>query len=221
MDNNMRRDAGMAYIADDSIFAQVGAARQLVKQLNEADRSDFSEVERIARQLLPNCGKNLMISPPFFCDYGKHITIGDNFFSNYNLTILDVAPVTIGNNVLIAPNAAIYTAGHPVHPAARNTGYEYGKPVTIGNNVWIGGNVVICPGVTIGDNVVVGAGSVVTRDIPENVIAAGNPCRVIRRITDEDALYFYKRERFDAEAMSIVEKKLSENSAYEKNSDLL
>lgn len=134
--------------------------------------------------------------PPFHCDYGKNIEVGENFFANYNCIILDVAKVTIGKNVMFAPNVSIYTAGHPIHPDSRNSGYEYGIPVTIGDNVWIGGSVVINPGVTIGNNVVIGSGSVVTKDIPDNVIAVGNPCRVIREITEEDRKYYYKDRTF-------------------------
>ena len=141
----------------------------------------------------------MFIEQPFRCDYGKNIEVGNNFFANYNCVILDVAKVTIGENVMFAPNVSIYTAGHPIHPESRNSGYEYGIPVTIGNNVWVGGNVVITPGVTIGNNVVIGAGSVVTKDIPDNVIAVGNPCRVIREITEEDRKYYYKDKEFDVD----------------------
>ena len=125
--------------------------------------------------------------------------VGENFFANYNLTILDVGKVKIGANAQIAPNVSIYTAGHPVHPESRNTGYEYGIPITIGDNVWIGGSVTILPGVTIGNNVVIGAGSVVTRDLPDNVIAAGNPCRVLRTITEEDRDFYYRDRKFDVD----------------------
>lgn len=139
------------------------------------------------------------IEEPFHCDLGYNIEVGEWFYANYNCVILDVCRVTIGDNVMFAPNVAIYAAGHPVHPAARNSGYEYGQPVAIGNNVWLGGNTVVTPGVTIGDNVVVGAGSVVTRDIPANVVAAGNPCRVLRAITEADADYYFKDRKFDVD----------------------
>ncbi len=119
---------------------------------------------------------------PFYCDYGYNIEVGDNFYANFGCVILDVNRVTIGDNVLLAPNVQIYTAGHPVDPEKRLTGKEYGKPVFIGNNVWIGGGVIICPGVKIGDNVTIGAGSVITRDIPNNTIAVGNPCKVIKSV---------------------------------------
>ena len=144
-------------------------------------------------------GQHLHIEEPFHCDLGYNIEVGEWFYANYNCVILDVCRVTIGDNVMFAPNVAIYAAGHPVHPAARNSGYEYGQPVAIGNNVWLGGNTVVTPGVTIGDNVVVGAGSVVTRDIPANVVAAGNPCRVLRAITEADADYYFKDRKFDVD----------------------
>ena len=210
MDNLKRKNEGMAYIADDFLFEQIGKARQLVKQLNEADRSDFGKIEEIARKLIGDMGENVMISPPFFCDYGTNISIGSGSFTNYNLTILDVCKVTIGKNVFIAPNVAIYTAGHPLHAVARTSSLEYGRPVTIGDNVWIGGNVVICPGITIGDNTTIGAGSVVTKDIPANVLAVGNPCKVIREITDEDMKYLYGKVVIDDEAMEYVERQKRE-----------
>lgn len=158
------------------------------------DKKD--EAVKLIKDILGKTGENICIMPPFHCDYGKNIEVGENFFANYNCIILDVAKVTIGKNVMFAPNVSIYTAGHPIHPDSRNSGYEYGIPVTIGDNVWIGGSVVINPGVTIGNNVVIGSGSVVTKDIPDNVIAVGNPCRVIREITEEDRKYYYKDRTF-------------------------
>ena len=146
-----------------------------------------------------------MLTRPFYCDYGSHIEVGKGFFANYNCTILDVAKVTIGDNCQFAPNVSIYTAGHPVHPETRNTMYEYGISVTIGNNVWVGGNTVILPGVHIGDNVVIGAGSVVTRDIPANTIAAGNPCRVLREITEADRRTYYRGRQIDDEAWEHIQ----------------
>ena len=158
---------------------------------------DRDRAEELMRALLGKAGKDAWINAPFHCDYGYNIEVGDNFFANYNLTILDVAKVVIGNNVQIAPNVSIYTAGHPIHPDSRNSGYEYGIPVAIGDNVWIGGDVVILPGVTIGSNSVIGAGSVVSKDVPEWVAAAGNPCRVIRAVTEEDRKFYYKDREFD------------------------
>ena len=144
------------------------------------------------------------MNPPFYCDYGKHIEVGKNFFANYNCTLLDVAKIRIGDNCQMAPNVAIYTAGHPIHPVSRNSAYEYGREVTVGDNVWFGGSTVVCPGVHIGDNVVIGAGSVVTRDIPDWCIAAGNPCRVIRKITEEDRRKLFHDEEIDGEAWQDI-----------------
>ena len=155
--------------------------------------------EAFIREILGSCGEHVHVETPFRCDYGYNIHVGENFFSNYNFTVLDSAKVIIGNNVMIAPNVSIYTAGHPVHPDSRNSGYEYGMDVIIGDNVWIGGNTVINPGVHIGNNVVIGSGSVVTKDIPDNTIAVGNPCRVLRQITEEDRDFYYKDRPFDVQ----------------------
>jgi len=203
MDNKERRDAGMAYISDASVAEEQKQCRRLLQQLNFMDRSDFEGIAKVVKQIL---GKSdgAFINPPFYCDYGTHIEIGSHSFINYNCTMLDVAKITIGDYCQMAPNVSIYTAGHPLHPVSRNSAYEYGKPVTIGDNCWIGGNVIICPGVTIGNNVVIGAGSVVTKDIPDWSLAAGNPCRVIRTITDEDKEYFYRHEKFDEEAWQNI-----------------
>ena len=204
MNNIERRNKGIAYISDSSVMEQQKRARVLTQKLNTMDRSNFEGLSEIVRQLLGKSTGNVWINPPFYCDYGFNIEVGDRFFANYNCTILDVAKVSIGNNVLIAPNVSIYTAGHPLHPEVRNTGYEYGIPVTIGDNVWIGGNSIILPGVTIGSNSVVAAGSVVTKDVPEWTVVAGNPARVIRKITEEDKKYYYKNREFDEEAKEMM-----------------
>lgn len=203
MTNKERRDAQMAYISDESIMEEQKVCRRKLQKLNFMDRSDFEEIERVVKDLLGK-SEGAFINPPFYCDYGTHIEVGKNFFANYNCTILDVAKVKIGDNCQMAPNVAIYTAGHPVHPVSRNTFYEYGKEVIIGDNVWIGGNTVICPGVHIGDNVVIGAGSVVTKDIPAWSIAVGNPCRVLRKITEEDQRKLFGQEEIDDEAWANI-----------------
>lgn len=203
MTNRERRDAQLAYIADEDIYEEQKWCREILQKLNFMDRSDFDEIRKIVAQLLGK-SENAHINPPFYCDYGKHIEVGKNFYANYNCTILDVAKVKIGNNCMLAPNVAIYTAGHPLHPLSRNSGYEYGKEIVIGDNVWIGGNTVVCPGVHIGSNVVIGAGSVVTRDIPDWSAAAGNPCRVLRRITEEDQKKLFHDEEFDQEAWTDI-----------------
>ena len=199
MDNITRRDLGLVYISDEKVFEEQKACRKILQRLNFIERDDFEGIAKIVKELFGK-SSNAFVNPPFFCDYGKHIEVGKNFFANYNCTLIDVAKITIGDNCMFGPNVAIYTAGHPLHPVTRNSMYEYGKPVTIGDNVWLGGNTVICPGVTIGDNVVIGAGSVVTKDIPPFSLAVGNPCRVIKKITDEDKRKFYKNEEIDDEA---------------------
>jgi len=203
MNHSERRDRQMAYITDQAVLEEQKRARRLTQKLNTADRSDFPLLQEIVKELLGK-SENAFINPPFYCDYGYHIEAGKNLYINYNCTILDVAKVIIGDNCMMAPNVAIYTAGHPLHPDTRNTGYEYGIEVTIGDNVWIGGNTVICPGVHIGNNVVIGAGSVVTKDIPDWTLAAGNPCRVIRKITDKDRPYYFKDRAFDDEAWESI-----------------
>lgn len=209
MDNITRRNKELPYISDESIFEEQKRARKLTQQLNTIDRADFDGIGKLVKDLLGK-SDNAFINPPFYCDYGFNIEVGKNFFANYNCTILDVARVTIGDNCQMAPNVAIYTAGHPVHPQTRNTAYEYGISVTIGDNVWLGGNTVICPGVHIGSNTVIGAGSVVTKDIPDWCIAAGNPCKVIRKITQEDRKFYYKDREFDEEAWNIALQKMKE-----------
>ena len=203
MDMIKRRDAQMAYISDDRVFEEQAACRRILQKLNFMDRSDFAGIAQVVKELFGK-SENAWVNPPFYCDYGTHIEAGKNLFVNYNCTIIDVAKVTIGDNCQLAPNVAIYTAGHPVYPVTRNSGYEYGKAVTIGDNVWIGGNSVICPGVTIASNTVIGAGSVVTRDIPAWSVAAGNPCRVIRAIAEEDRRKLFRQEDIDDEAWADI-----------------
>lgn len=207
MTNRQRRDAQMAYISDDSIFEEQKVCRKILQKLNFMDRSDFKGIQEIVKELFGK-SEDAFLNPPFYCDYGKNIEVGKNFFANYNCTILDVAKVKIGDNCQIAPNVSIYTAGHPIHPVSRNSGYEYGKEVVIGDNVWLGGNTVICPGVHIGDNVVIGAGSVVTKDIPDWCIAAGNPCKVIRKISDEDKRKLFRNEEIDEEAWNDIAERM-------------
>lgn len=151
-------------------------------QYNQLPPSDNEGRETAIRTILGSCGEYPIVNSPFYCDYGCNIHVGDHFFSNFNLTILDEAMVTIGNHAYIGPNVSLYTACHPTDPVERRKGTEWAKPITIGNDVWIGGNVTVLPGVTIGNGCTIGAGSVVTSDIPEGSIAVGNPCRVIKTI---------------------------------------
>ena len=155
-------------------------SKEMCYDYNNLRPREFDKKKEILKKLLKKVGEECYIEPPFFCDYGFNTTLGDNFYANHNLVILDVCEVTFGNNVFIGPNVGIYTAEHPIDVEMRNKGLEYGKKIKVGNNVWIGGSVCILPGVTIGDNVTIGAGSVVTKDIPSNVTAFGNPCKVFK-----------------------------------------
>ncbi|MEY8355479.1 sugar O-acetyltransferase [Lachnospiraceae bacterium 54-53] len=173
--------------------------RKKIYEYNLLAPGDPNRMNELLQKILGKADENTFIEPPFHCDYGTNIFVGQHFYANFNCTILDVGKVVIGDNVMFAPDVSIYTAGHPIHPQSRNSGYEYGICVTIGNNVWIGGNVIINPGVTIGNDAVIGAGSVVTGDIPEGVIAFGNPCKVFRRITEDDRKYYFKDREFDVQ----------------------
>lgn len=161
-------------------------AKELCYDYNQLRPRMISEREAIMKKLLAKTGEKFWIEQPFYCDQGYNIGIGENFYCNHNTVMLDAAKITFGTNVFIAPNCGFYTAGHPLDAEQRNQGLEIALPITVGDNVWIGGGVSVLPGVTIGDNTVIGAGSVVTKDIPAGVIAAGNPCRVIRAITEAD-----------------------------------
>lgn len=180
--------AGMLYDAnyDEELAKERLACKDLCAEYNQLKPSDVEMRKSLMKKLLGKTGDTFWIEQSFWCDYGYNIELGENFYSNHNLVILDAAKVTFGENCFIAPNCGFYTAGHPFDVEQRNQGLEIAWPITVGNNVWIGGNVAVMPGVTIGDNTVIGGGSVVTKDIPSGVVAAGNPCRVIRKITEED-----------------------------------
>lgn len=181
--------AGKIYDAnyDQELVAARVDAKELCYDFNHARPSEEAKRQGIIRQLLGRTGNQFEITGPFYCDYGFNIEIGENFYANHNLVILDGAKVTFGDNVFVAPDCGFYTAGHPLDVERRNKGLEYAKPITVGNNVWFGGGVKVMPGVTIGDGAVIGGGSVVTKDIPANMIAFGNPCKPIREITEADA----------------------------------
>ena len=159
--------------------------RLLLKELNDSREDQQEKRESILKQLLPNAGMGLWLQPPFYCDYGTNIILGEKVFFNFNCVLLDVAKITVGSRTLFGPNVQIYTATHPVNYLERSSGLEYGKPILIGEDVWIGGSAIICPGVKIGNRSIIGAGSVVTKDIPDDVIAVGNPCRVIKELTGQ------------------------------------
>lgn len=175
--------AGELYDATDKqLTAERRNARILFKQLNDSKDDEVELRRSVLSKLIGKAGKDLWIEPPFYCDYGSNISVGDKVFFNFNCTILDVMSVVIGSNVMFGPNVQIYTATHPIYWQERGAGLEFAKPIKIGSDVWIGGGAIICPGVSIGDRTVIGAGSVVTKDIPEDVFAAGNPCKVIKTL---------------------------------------
>ena len=176
------------------------ACKKKLYTYNNLPPEQEAEREALLREILgKTCEGYLNIESPFHCDYGYNIEVGKEFFANYNFIVLDVGKVKIGDNFMCGPNVQISTAGHPLHPESRASGYEYGIDITIGDNVWIGGNVLVCPGVKIGSNVVIGGGSDVTKDIPDNMLAYGNPCRVIREITEADRDYYFRDRKFDVE----------------------
>ena len=187
---------------DEELLSLRRKAHRLNKKYNDSLEEEVNVREEILNELLPNRGQNTYLQGPIYFDYGVFTTVGDNFYANFNFTVLDTCKVTIGNNVFLGPNVSIFTPLHPLRYQDRNpyfnkekkytTDKEYGAPITIKDNCWIAGNVTICGGVTINEGCVIGAGSVVTRDIPANSLAFGNPCKVKRTITEEDRLELKK-----------------------------
>jgi maltose O-acetyltransferase len=176
--------AGELYLASDAeLVALRRRARRLTRLFNVTTEDEAEPRLALLRELFGALGEGAVVEPPFHCDYGAQIFAGDRFYANFGCVILDCAPVRFGNDVLLGPSVQVYAATHPLDPAARAAGPELAAPVTVGDRVWIGGGAILCPGVTIGENATIGAGSVVTRDVPANVVAAGNPCRVLRRLS--------------------------------------
>lgn len=171
---------------DQALQEERTKAKELCYDFNSLRPSDETGKREVLKKLLGKTGESFIITAPFWCDYGYNIELGENFYANHNLVILDGAKVTFGDNVFVAPDCGFHTAGHPIDFERRNQGLEYAYPITVGDNVWIGAGVQVMPGVTIGSNVVIGGGSVVVKDIPSNSVAVGNPCRVLRPITEAD-----------------------------------
>ncbi|HCF57824.1 MAG TPA: maltose acetyltransferase [Myxococcales bacterium] len=174
---------GELYLGNDpELVAERIACRRLLQQLNQGDPGDLAARQSLLARLLGGMGENAYIEPPFFCDYGSHIYVGDRFYANFQCVILDCARIEIGDDVFFAPGVHVYAATHPLEAAERIKGPELARPVSIGSRVWMGGGSIVLPGVRIGEDTTIGAGSVVTRDVPAGVLAAGNPCRVIRKL---------------------------------------
>jgi len=188
--------SGKLYIASgEELKEDYLRAKRIIRLYNSSTEYDVEYRKQLIKELFEATGENFKIQDPFYCDYGSNISIGENFYANYDCIFLDVNKIKIGNNVQFGPRVSLYTAGHPIDKDIRNEQLEFGKPIIIGNDVWVGGNVVINPGVTIGSNVVIGSGSVVTKDIPDNVVAVGNPCKVLRKINENDKLIWEKQKR--------------------------
>ena len=187
--------AGMLYDAnyDEELLRDRDMCKDICFAYNNTKPSELHEKKEMLRKLFGRTKGEFVIQAPFWCDYGYNIELGENFYANHNLMILDAAKVKFGDHVFIAPDCGFHAAGHPIDTERRNQGLEYGWPITVGDNVWIGAGVQVLPGVTIGSNVVIGAGSVVTKDIPDNVVAVGNPCRVLRPITEDEIKREYKK----------------------------
>ncbi len=190
MTEKEKRDAGLPYNAgsDPELLADVKRAKELCHRYNQLSAMDFDAQREILGQLLGKTGERFCFYPPFICDYGYNIELGEDFFANHGVTILDGGKVRFGDHVLVGPGCQFLTACHPVDAAERARWLVYHKPITVGDNVWFGAGVIVMPGVTIGDRSVIGAGSIVTKDIPSDVVAAGNPCRVLRPITEDDQI---------------------------------
>ena len=199
MTERERMDAGLIYDPGDSaIMEEQGSYLERLYEFNATRPSELEKRAALLKKMFGKIGEGCYIEPPLHANWaGKHVFLGDGVYANFNLTLVDDGNIFIGDKVMFGPNVTIATANHPILPVLREKGLQYNKDVRIGNNVWIGAGVIIVPGVTIGDNSVIGAGSIVTRDVPENVVAVGNPCRVLREIGERDREYFYRNERID------------------------
>ena len=199
MENKDRMFTGDLYLPNDAaITEEQNACLELLYTFNQTRPSEQEKRNQLLKQMFAEIGENCYIEPPFHANFGgKHVHFGKNIYANFNLTMVDEGHIYVGDYTMFAPGVIVATAGHPILPELRETVYQYNMPVHIGKNCWIGAGAIILPGVTIGDQVVVGAGSVVTKDLPSNVVAVGNPCRVIREINEHDRVYYFKNRKID------------------------
>lgn len=205
MTQRERMEKGMLYNpGDKEIMDEQFPYLDLLGNFNTLPSSAVKEREALMKRMFASCGEGCYIQPPFYANWsGHHIHMGDGVYANFNLTVVDDGDVYIGNDVMFGPNVTIATAGHPIESSLRQKALQFNLPVHIGNNVWIGAGAIILPGVTVGDNSVIGAGSVVTKDIPANVVAVGNPCRVLRDIGEKDREYYWRDKKIDKEAWNL------------------
>ena len=202
-----RMDAGLLYFSEDpSVITEQFKRMEMLYDYNKTRPKQAKKRAKLLQKMFASIGEDAYIEPPLHANWtGKFVKIGKHFYSNYNLTLVDDGPIEIGDDCMFAPNVVVATAGHPINPYLRTFGAQYNAPVKIGNNVWLGAGVVVLPGITIGNNCVIGAGSVVTKDIPDNSIAFGNPCVVKRQLSDRDDIYFFKDMKIDWENLPIPE----------------
>ena len=199
MENKDRMFTGDLYLPNDAaITEEQNACLELLYTFNQTHPSEQEKRNQLLKQMFAEIGENCYIEPPFHANFGgKHVHFGKNVYANFNLTMVDDGHIYVGDYTMFAPGVIVATAGHPILPELRETVYQYNMPVHIGKNCWIGAGAIILPGVTIGDQVVVGAGSVVTKDLPSNVVAVGNPCRVVREVSEHDHVYYFKNRKID------------------------
>ena len=188
------------YPSDEEFLKEQLSYVDKVNDYNLTRTNELDKRQELLKEMFLSVGENCYIEPPLHSNFGcKHVSLGNNVYANFNLTLVDDTYITIGDNTMIGPNVTLATAGHPILPSLRMKGYQFNVPINIGKNVWIGAGVIVLPGVNIGDNSVIGAGSVVTKDIPENVVAYGNPCKIIRTINEHDEKYYYKNLMIERE----------------------
>ncbi len=199
MENKERMFTGDLYLPNDAaITEEQNTCLELLYTFNQTRPSEQEKRNQLLKQMFAEIGENCYIEPPFHANFGgKHVHFGKNIYANFNLTMVDDGHIYVGDYTMFAPGVIVATAGHPILPELRETVYQYNMPVHIGKNCWIGAGAIILPGVTIGDQVVVGAGSVVTKDLPSNVVAVGNPCRVVREVNEHDRIYYFKNRKID------------------------